>query len=169
MNILNEEFSKIGTNPMSYFKKYLIYINSIGKGIILSIDNLSICQNGIEILKFNSQTTLRQCVDAWIWMGFVIKKSQNELIIIVEPSTEKELLELSKYMILCPHKDKLVNKHRKTILIKLLMLIDNEKNHTHRNLSRDEIIKECGEYEKWLLTDKKYIETIKTIIGEKND
>lgn len=167
-NIFKNGFSKIGTNPSKYFNNYHIHLNIYPKGKILNIINLSICDNQFEIFKANSETTLRQNIDAWIWMGFIIK-IDNTIIKIIDELSQDKLLEHIKYTLFI-ESDKLVNKHRNTILIKLLSLNDKENiNFSLLDLTYDDVLKECGNFENLLSKDIEYIKLIKKIWGQQKN
>lgn len=169
-NIYTYKFSKIGTNPKRYFDNYFLNINHLEKGSVLLINELDVIHENIKILTLNSPTTLRQNIDCWIWMGFIIK-IDNQLIKIVDKMSEQELIEHSKYTLLIPHTDDLVNKHRNTEIIKLLVISNkNDKQLlNHLQCSYEEILKECGRYEEIVLSDKKYIKIINAFLGDKDD
>ena len=160
---IKEHFSKIGTNPMKYFDNYLKYINNLPKGETLLINDLRIIYNNVVIVKFKSATTLRQNLDAWIWMHFIIKKRDNSLIKIIDQMKDIDLIEHIKYSLFLQDNQELVNKHRNTILIKLLTITDHEKQNFLAKCSREEILKECGEFEKILASDVRYIELVNKV------
>ncbi|MBR3348336.1 MAG: hypothetical protein IKG36_02880, partial [Mycoplasmataceae bacterium] len=78
-NLEQYRFSKIGTNPYKYLENYLIFINEIKKGeeIDVNFNKLEISHKLVKIHTFTSQTTLRQNIDAWQWMGFIIEKEKK--------------------------------------------------------------------------------------------
>lgn len=165
----NFRFSKIGTNPKKYFDNYFLFINNLPIGCELEIDNDKwiISDEGIEIFNCNSDATFRQNIDAWIWMGFVIKINKSKIIKALDPMNENDLLEHSKYNLFLISKNSLTNIHRKTIIIKLLSLYHNQS--FHKNHSYEEIKKECGKYEELLLKDKKFIELLDKKWGKGNE
>ena len=167
-NLEQYKFSKIGTNPYKYLKNYLIFINEIKKGeeIDINFDKLEISHKLVKIHTFTSQTTLRQNIDAWQWMGFIIEKEKNKFIKIMDFLSWDEMIEHIKWNLLIPNKKTLINKHKKTIIIKLLTLNDEQKNSYHNNYSYEEIIKECGKFEKIISQDKNYINILKMKWGK---
>lgn len=169
-NLEQYRFSKIGTNPYKYLKNYEFFINEIEKGeeINVNFNKLEISHKLVRIYTFNSQTTLRQNIDAWQWMGFLIEKEKNKFIKIMDFLSWDEMIEHIKWNLLIPNKKTLINKHKKTIIIKLLTLNDEQKNSYHNNCSYQEIIKECGKFEKIISQDKNYINILKMKWGKNN-
>ena len=168
-DIYNSRFSKIGTNPMKYLNNFELNINHLPKGEKLTIKELKLLHKDVEIFSANSEATFRQNIDAWVWMGFAIRKNKNEIIKIIESMSGYELIEYIKMMILVKSDEDLVNVHRNTILIKLLALNNNEKKSFNKNYTYAEVMKECGKFEEVISKDKKYIELITKIWGDDND
>lgn len=161
------KFSKIGTNPYKYFDNFYIYLNRLPIGEMLKIDltSFQVIHEEIEILRFNSSTTLRQNIDAWIWMGLIIKKDKNTIIKIINNDVSKnEMLEYIKYYLLIDNNNQLVNKHKKTIITKLLTL-KNQKSANDK-YTYEEIIKECGKFEQMILKDSSYIKILEIKWGK---
>ena len=167
-NLEQYRFSKIGTNPYKYLKNYEFFINEIEKceEIDVNFNKLEISHKLVKIHTFTSETTLRQNIDAWQWMGFIIEKEKNKFIKIMDFLSWDEMIEHIKWNLLIPNKKTLINKHKKTIIIKLLTLNDEQKNSYHNNCSYQEIIKECGKFEKIISQDKKYINILKMKWGK---
>ncbi|MBR3348337.1 MAG: hypothetical protein IKG36_02885 [Mycoplasmataceae bacterium] len=95
-----------------------------------------------------------------------MKKKKNKFIKIMDFLSWDEMIEHIKWNLLIPNKKTLINKHKKTIIIKLLTLNDEQKNSYHNNCSYEEIIKECGKFEKIISQDKKYINILKMKWGK---
>lgn len=167
-NLEQYRFSKIGTNPYKYLKNYEFFINEIEKceEIDVNFNKLEISHKLVKIHTFTSETTLRQNIDAWQWMGFIIEKEKNKFIKIMDFLSWDEMIEHIKWNLLIPNKKTLINKHKKTIIIKLLTLNDEQKNSYHNNCSYQEIIKECGKFEKIISQDKNYINILKMKWGK---
>ncbi len=164
MIISNYRFSKIGTNPMKYLNNFKYYLNNIPIGEEIKINGLNILHQDIVQISFNSNTTHRQNLDAWLWMGFIVQKDENTYIKIIKSMNEEELLEHSKYNLLVNNKNKKINDHRKTIIIKLLTA--SNKKSVHNDYSFEEIYKEFGKYEEILLEDEKFIKILKILWGK---
>lgn len=151
-SINNYKFSKIGTNPQKYLDNFFYHLNNIPIGDELKIKNYNVYHEDVSIFSANSDATFRQNVDTWLWMGFVVRKNKNTLVKIIEELNKEELMNYSSKMLLLDSKDKMIDQHRKTIIIKLLTL--NQKNSVHNGYSYEEIIKECGRYEENILKNK---------------
>ena len=136
-NLEQYRFSKIGTNPYKYLKNYEFFINEIEKceEIDVNFNKLEISHKLVKIHTFTSETTLRQNIDAWQWMGFIIEKEKNKFIKIMDFLSWDEMIEHIKWNLLIPNKKTLINKHKKTIIIKLLTLNDEQKGHAHNTES----------------------------------
>ncbi len=151
----NYKFSKIGTDPMVYFNNFCKYINYLPIGIELKIKGCEIVDSEVTIAKFNSPTTINQNIGAWVYMGFLIKKNKDTLIKVFNKLSEFDLLNISKYSLLQNSDSKIVNQHRKTIIIKLLTMLKGESQHD--NMSYEEILKHCKRYEEVLFNDIDYV------------
>lgn len=157
------KFSKIGTNPYKYFENYKLYFNYFHVGQEFEIKNMGIYNDDVLIFECESETTIRQNIDAWIWMGFFVKKDYKLIKIIENDFTEIQLIDYIKIVLLIDSRNSLINKHRNTVLIKLLSL--NSNTSISPNYSYDEIIKETGKFEKTLFEDKKYMKLLENILG----
>lgn len=169
-NIYETKFSKIGTNPNCYFENYKKYINRFLKGTKFIKKDLNLYFENEIIFNANSSTTFRQNLDAWLWMGFLIKINENEFIKIVDELNEDTLKQNIKWNLLKIDSSDLINQHRNTIIIKLLYA-DNENNINKNlvNVSFEEIKKECGKFEEIIIQDKQFVEIIKKIWGASNE
>lgn len=167
-NLNNYKFSKIGTNPMKYFDNFYKYINNIPIGNQINIKDFKIIHQDVEIMKFNSYATIIQNIDCWIWMGLFVKISDKSFLKIIKENLSKhELLEYIKYFLLIDSDEKKINQHRKTIITKLLTIKNNKS--MNNNYSYEEIIKECGQFEKKLIEDEIFMKILQIKWGNTNN
>lgn len=175
MKKIGNTFSIVGTNPHKYVDNFLLNFINIGKLEMLNIDkqNLIITHNGVEIIAFNSDTTMRQNIDCWVGLGLVIK-SENHLIKIINNMNEFNFYEYIRGIVFVQTENNAINTYRDTILIKLMNLIQLETidkfklSARSKNISIQDIQKETGVFEKKLIEDKKIVDFLKIIWGDNN-
>ncbi len=73
-------------------------------------------------------------------------------------------MEYVKYYLLIDSNNNLVNKHKKTIITKLLTLKNKES--ANINYTYNEIIKECGKFEEKILNDSTYMNILEMKRGK---
>lgn len=101
-------------------------------------------------------------------MGLFVKISDKSFLKIIKENLSKhELLEYIKYFLLIDSDEKKINQHRKTIITKLLTLKNNKS--MNNNYSYEEIIKECGQFEKKLIEDEIFMKILQIKWGNTNN
>ena len=170
MKKIDNLFSIVGTNPQKYFENFLNYFNHFNICSSFSITNeFHILHNNEIVFKGLSEATSRQNIDMWEVFGFVVRKNKNEFIKIIQKSTPEKLFELAKTSLIQFSPNNSINKHRDTILIKLLQLVDEsfvDENFVTSRTKRIDyktIKKEIGAFEKQIYEDKLFMTIVDMI------
>ena len=170
------KFWNIGTGTYTYIKLFSkISINNDlkpGDSIILYENNskFDLIKNKEVIKEFYSSSTANQYIKAWISLGFIYKYREAEFKIATLLKEEEELKELANIFITKKSNDKVINKFRKSTIIKILALSNSINNFDLRNknvLKGKEIVtveyikKTISRYEREVIHKKDLMKKIK--------
>ncbi len=173
-------FQIVGTNPYHYIDNFINDLNSIPIGtiVIADLDKYVIRLESSDEILFsgNSEATLKQNIDTWMSLGYIIKIGDNRYLKIIEETTMAKLLDYSSIIIFQEHFDEKINMFRNTIRIKLMYLIDKEYVSNNLELysasrlkpiTLEDIHKSTGTFEKEIIERFGIKELTKLLMGGK--
>lgn len=176
MKKIGNKFSIVGTNPNKYIENYLNCFFNVPKLDEIKIirSSNSLFHQYVELISFDSYTTLRQNIDCWVGLGFFARNG-NKLIKIIDNMKEEYFYEHIKTTLLVETDIENINIYRDTILIKLMDMMNLETIKRFNLSTRtktiiiDDIKKEIGKFEKLIFNDKTFRKILEIMWGENNE
>lgn len=171
---LSKKFWVIGTSVNKYFENYYLQLNHLDIFTEIEIidEHYILLPYGGGTLNYGSKATLQQNLACWQALGFILKKSKNKYIKIVECLNKDKLYEYSKWMLLVPTNDERIKTYRSMVIHIMIANLDIDliKNNFIESIRSEKvdflkIKKSISDYEKELLSDDEYKKIIK-LIGE---